>query len=168
MNRHGLDNHFALNRWQAITKINTDWVLAHIWVITHGRIDLLHKSHNTPVPYPTMYHFVTEMCTGVHISVTKWCIVRYLSDALWDLWYGSTKDMYSITLTFYTQIPIAPTFIYLQCGPIVTQSFFPKCSYEIQLDRKHWGVFCEFKFELYSTLQSFCYTLYPWVSARKT
>ena len=36
-----------------------------------------------------MYHFVTEMCTYVHISVTKWCIVGYLSDALWDLWVGS-------------------------------------------------------------------------------
>ena len=26
-------------------------------------IDLLHKSHNAPVPYPTMHHFVTEMYT---------------------------------------------------------------------------------------------------------
>ena len=49
----------------------------------------LHKSHNAPVPYPTMHHFVTEMCTQVHICVTKWCIVGYLSDALWDLWDGS-------------------------------------------------------------------------------
>ena len=32
---------------------------------------LLHKSHKAPVPYPTMHHFVTEMCT----RVTKWCIV---------------------------------------------------------------------------------------------
>ena len=24
-----------------------------------------------------MHHFVTEMCTYVHISVTKWCIVGY-------------------------------------------------------------------------------------------
>ena len=24
------------------------------------------------------------MCTCVHISVTKWCIVEYLSNALWD------------------------------------------------------------------------------------
>ena len=38
---------------------------------------------------PTMHHFVTEMCTCVHISVTKWCIVGYLSGALWDLWDGS-------------------------------------------------------------------------------
>ena len=40
---------------------------------------LLHKSHNAPVPYPTIYHFVTNM----HIAVAIWCIVGYLSDALW-------------------------------------------------------------------------------------
>ena len=40
------------------------------------RIDSLHKSHNAPVQYPTIHHFVKEM----HISVTKWCIVGYLSD----------------------------------------------------------------------------------------
>ena len=40
---------------------------------------LLHKSHNAPVPYPTMHHFVKEMCTSVHISVTKsWCILGCL------------------------------------------------------------------------------------------
>ena len=32
----------------------------------------------------TMHHFVRGMCTCVHISVTKWCIVRYFCDALWD------------------------------------------------------------------------------------
>ena len=62
-------------------------------ITTHGTsaesgdaIDLLHKSHIAPVQYPTMHHFVTEMCTCVHISVTKLCIVVYLSNALWDLW----------------------------------------------------------------------------------
>ena len=35
-----------------------------------------HKSHNALGKYPTMHHFVTEMCIYVHISVTKWCIVR--------------------------------------------------------------------------------------------
>ena len=40
-------------------------------------IDQSHKSHNAPVPYPTMHHFVTEMCTCLHISVTKWCNVGY-------------------------------------------------------------------------------------------
>ena len=28
----------------------------------------VHKSHHAPVPHPTMQHFVTEMCTHVHIS----------------------------------------------------------------------------------------------------
>ena len=52
-------------------------------------IDLIHKSHNAQVPHPTMHHFVTEMCTCVHFSVAKWCIVGHLSNALWDLWDGS-------------------------------------------------------------------------------
>ena len=26
-------------------------------------IDLIHKSHNAPVPYPTMHYFVSDMCT---------------------------------------------------------------------------------------------------------
>ena len=36
-----------------------------------------------------MDQFVTEMCTYVHISATKWCIVGYLSYALWVWWDGS-------------------------------------------------------------------------------
>ena len=46
---------------------------ALVWIT-----DLLHKSHNAPVPHPTMHHFVIEMCVCVHISVTKWCI-------FWDI-----------------------------------------------------------------------------------
>ena len=34
---------------------------------------------------PTMHHFVAEMCTPVHMSVTKWYIAGYGTDALWDL-----------------------------------------------------------------------------------
>ena len=62
-----------------------------IWVNTMNwyHIDLLHKTHHAPVTYLTMHHFVAEMCTCVHISVKKWCIVGYFSNALWDLWYGS-------------------------------------------------------------------------------
>ena len=60
------------------------WMPFHCFII-----DLLHKSHNAPVPYPTMHHFVTEICTCVHISVAKWCIVGNLSNALWYSWDGS-------------------------------------------------------------------------------
>ena len=37
-------------------------------------------------PILSTHRFVADMCTCVHISVTKWCIVGYLSNALWDLW----------------------------------------------------------------------------------
>ena len=30
-------------------------------------INLSHESHNTPVSYPTMHHFVTEMWTRMHV-----------------------------------------------------------------------------------------------------
>ena len=49
-------------------------------------IDTSHKSQNASDKYPTMHHFITEMCTHVHISVIKCCIVGYGTDAFWDLW----------------------------------------------------------------------------------
>ena len=52
------------------------------------------KSQNASVPNPTMQNFVTEMCTCVHISVAKWCIVGYLSHALWDMWDGSIHSLH--------------------------------------------------------------------------
>ena len=42
---------------------------------TLDAIDRLRKSHNAPVPYPTVHHFVTEMCA-------HFC---YKNDALWDI-----------------------------------------------------------------------------------
>ena len=42
-----------------------------------------HKSHNALHQYPTC--IVTEICTHVHISVTKWWIVGYGNGALWGL-----------------------------------------------------------------------------------
>ena len=56
-------------------------------------IDPSHKSHSAPVLCSTMYHFVTEMCTHVHISVTKWCIVGYGNGVLWDLCKRSIIDV---------------------------------------------------------------------------
>ena len=42
------------------------------------------KFHNAPILYPTMHHFVTEMCADfcrkmVHIEMSVWCTV-----GLWD------------------------------------------------------------------------------------
>ena len=61
-------------------------------------IDMLHKSHDAPVSYPIMHHLVTEMCTFVHISVTKGCILGYWFDALWELWNGSTAEKWNIDI----------------------------------------------------------------------
>ena len=51
-------------------------------------IDLLHKSHSAPVPCPTVYHFVAEMCLCAHFCYK---IVHCgIYDVLWDLQDGST------------------------------------------------------------------------------
>ena len=45
-------------------------------------MDPSHKSHNASGKCHTVHRVVTEMCTDVHISVTKWCIVGYGTCAL--------------------------------------------------------------------------------------
>ena len=60
-------------------------------------------SHNAPFCNRNMHicaHFCYKMmhcgiCTYVHISVTKWCIVGYDTGALWDLWYWSILGLHS-------------------------------------------------------------------------
>ena len=70
------------------------WMLAgthrQIWqktssLMSKAAIDPSHKSHYTSAKYTTMHHFETEICTVVHISVTKWYIVGYETGGLWDL-----------------------------------------------------------------------------------
>ena len=89
--------------WKYCTAIFQTQILTHskyMKLILSVTIDLLHKSYNAPVTYPTVHYFVTEMCTCVHISVTKWYIVLYVSDALWDLWDGSIEiNVWQTTLT---------------------------------------------------------------------
>ena len=52
-------------------------------------IDSSHKSHNAPENYPTIHHFINEICTRVHISVTNWCI------KVWDrLIVGFVSQVY--------------------------------------------------------------------------
>ena len=92
---------------------------ANVWwiintCIYYVRIDPFHKSQNASMPYPTMQHFVTEMCTCVLISVKKWCIMGYLCDALWDLWDGSIEIFlwrYDVFGWFCRMIPWRNDFI---------------------------------------------------------
>ena len=59
---------------QGIQKI---WKYIHLWPPILW-IDPSPKYHNALVLYPTMHHFITEMYTCVHISLTKWCIAEYV------------------------------------------------------------------------------------------
>ena len=43
-------------------------------------VNLFSKSHNAPVPCPSMHH-------------TKWCIVGYLSIVFWNLWDGCLVEI---------------------------------------------------------------------------
>ena len=67
------------------------------------------KSHNASIPYPTIHHFITEMCTCVHISVAKWCIVTYSTDALCDFWDGSIGRNSDSENDLRRVLPHAPT-----------------------------------------------------------
>ena len=56
--------------------------LGHISSGTH--IDQIHKSHNAPVPYPTMHHS-EQKCADF---CTEWCIGGYGTGVLWD-WFNN-------------------------------------------------------------------------------
>ena len=50
-------------------------------------IDLIHKSHNAPVPYPTMLHSEQKYA---HFC-SEWSIMGYGTSAFWDLWNRSIR-----------------------------------------------------------------------------
>ena len=52
--------------------------LGRKYVELYSRKDMLHKSHNAPVSYPTMHHLATEMCM---------CAFLLQNGALWDIHY---------------------------------------------------------------------------------
>ena len=57
-----------------------------------GRINLFHKSHSAPVPYPTMHHFVTEMCTFLLQNGALWDMCNALWDGPIDRYQTTTKQ----------------------------------------------------------------------------
>ena len=51
-------------------------------------MDLFHKSHNASVSYPTMHHFVTEMCTYVvHFGIWEIGILVIPGLTRWPVGY---------------------------------------------------------------------------------
>ena len=81
-----------VNRFQL--SLEGSWRVGHVTLVAivgtlysdHRHIlDPARKINNASDKYPTMHHFVTEICTRVHIYVTKRCIVGHDTSA-WDLW----------------------------------------------------------------------------------
>ena len=63
-------------------------------------IDLINKSQNAPVPYPTMLHS-EQRCA--HFC-SEWSIVGYGTGAFWDLWnwfIQLAQTVHSVTLTHH-------------------------------------------------------------------
>ena len=84
----------AYNEFQNYTFLK---LLPHLPVVSELKCDKAdgklieqsHKSHNVPVPYPTMHH--SEQKCAYFCS--EWCIVGYQTGALWDLWDSSTTQL---------------------------------------------------------------------------
>ena len=64
-------------------------------------IGLIHKSHNVPISFPIVHHFVTDMCTCEHITFTKWC---YCVTFVYCI-VGFVKWFYWFIITFIVHTP---------------------------------------------------------------
>ena len=58
--------------------------LLHVWLSKNSAPVAQIPQCTSPISHDAP--FVTEMCTCVHISVTEWCILIYLLNALWHFW----------------------------------------------------------------------------------
>ena len=100
-------------------KCNEPW----IWQNNH-KLDLIHKSQNAPVPYPTMQHS-EQKCA--HFC-SECCIVGYGTGAFWDLWD------WSIEMSAWKAIQIVPV---LGPGPYPTHIFAKICCKKIYFITSH-------------------------------
>ena len=68
------------------------------WCSNAFLMDMFRKSHNASVSYPTMHHFVTEMCTCAHFCHKMvHCGISYVLLHSWD---GSIVIMLSCILCY--------------------------------------------------------------------
>ena len=86
---HTCDNSSVIPGYQCMHKgenAKLRWsILLLVWIRVPNTIDLLHKSHNVSVSYPTGHHFVTEMykCVQlcykmVHYGLFVYCIMGFV------------------------------------------------------------------------------------------
>ena len=92
---HHLMTSFVWLRWDPFW-----WTVFQLALMCHicdNSRDPPHKSHKAFDIYPTMHHLVTEMSTYVHISVTWWCSVGYMTGALWNFCNKFVTDLIIMT-----------------------------------------------------------------------
>ena len=81
--QHGHYDVIVMNFWVKISGlIQISPPIMECLSSLHIPIDVIHKSHKTPVPYPTM-HYSEQICA--HFC-SEWCTVAFGTGALWDLW----------------------------------------------------------------------------------
>ena len=86
-----------------------------------------YKSHNAPVPYQTMHHFVTEMCIHAHFCY------KMVHHGIWDRYIvGFVEQVYFLTKTDILAI-----------GPSGLQSFFYKFKLFFFLQKAFENVICQ-------------------------
>ena len=91
----------SLHCWPLMVSYDVFFVSSKTKTCATFAKDPSHKSHDASCRNPMMHHFVTEICTHMHIAVTKWCIVGYGTSALWDLCNRSIT-MLHVILCFLT------------------------------------------------------------------
>ena len=96
-------------------------------------IDLIHKSHNAPVPYPTMHHS-EQKCA--HFC-SEWCIVGYETGALWDLWDWSIKLCQETSKEIFKDVSMEvrfwPSFMSYDCSLFYLKNYCVVSNSVIQL-----------------------------------
>ena len=90
--------------WSRKTTLRSSYPLK---IAKHHGIDLIHKSRNAPLPYPTMHH-PEQKCA--HFC-SEWYIVGWGTGALWDLWD------WSISVYFVDQISYITVLYWKWMGP---------------------------------------------------
>ena len=71
---------FLSNAWQQKTDVGNLFILTTTcYIFKNDRIEPSHRFHSALDKYPTMCHFVTEMCKKMmHYGIWYWCIAGFV------------------------------------------------------------------------------------------
>ena len=124
-------------------------VTSQVGVKAMGKVSLYWPVAQIPQCTSPMSHNATFCNRNVHISVTKWCTVGCLSNALWGLRYGSIKPQQKqkcpklVSLSGYIYIYIYRIMYVLEWRTVyaITRGlffgvYFPSCTATTKINTK--------------------------------